>query len=1336
MKKLAMLLLALYSINSVCQIDFIPNKGQFIDFDGKTHPEIYYKVEAPGCQFFFKDDGIFMQFSKVEEKTTADYTQEDFKSLEEGNLGAIGHKVYFYQMNVDFIGANEDVVIESAGQLSSMNRNYYLEHCPDGILDVKASSEIIYKNLYPNIDLRYYSKNGYLKYDFIVHPGADPSMIKMKYQGYDDISMNDKGITINNPVTTFNDASPIAFLTNNTEIPVQFILDENGIVSFDLGLNAITETVIIDPTFEWGTFFGGTSSATWTRPVFDSNDGMYNAGYTYEASFPVLNAGAGQYFDAAHDGITDLVVTKFNADHSQAWATYYGGDEGDYLAGSTDYGKAIAINDNDEIYVAGQVQSGTNTFPTYDPGSGNWYQDDSHIYGETAFILKFNASGQRLWASMFQHENGASTSSEGIRINGITTDGTRLYITGQLYNWNGSGIPLRTLAGAYNNPTYVGDQDPWIGRFDGTDDLEWCTYFNGGNALNQAYGQGVDLHVDGAGNLWFIGRESIGDPGSHYLLNPGGGAYYQGTNGGSQDILFAKFNSSMAVVYSTYYGGSDQDIPSMITTDANDNPLIVCRWIKSTNLPTTNPGGGAYYQSTLGGAGNTDGAIMKFDNNANVIWATYVGGTGSTNYLTGIGADPSNGDIYVSGNTNSTDFPTLNEAGSYYDGTNGGSADAVFMKFSDLGVLEWSTYFGGSNNESLYSGKGAVLNGTCGVDFVAYGITSSADISFQDPGGGAYFQNTGGANNTYIFYFAGTGGSASVAPSAVTGTNTICAGNSTTLTQSGGSLDGTDDYVWYTGSCGGTQVGTGSSIVVNPSVTTDYFVRVEGPCGNTSCATVTVTVNPQADASWTSPGTVCEGAGTVDLDALITGDAGGSWTGTGVTGSTFDPSGLNGQSITVTYTLGGSCPDASAQSISVESSVSAAWTSPSTGICESASPLDLNTLVTGSAGGSWSGTGVTGSNFDPTGLSGNISITYSVGSGSCTDMLSQDIEVLAAPATPSISANDSTICAGETITIDGNGSGAGVTYNIYDSSSGGTLLGTTPYAVSPGTTTTYYIEAVNADNCTHVGTRPDLLITVNPLPSLTVSPDETICLGETVNLSATGSGNLVWSTSETTANISVSPTTSTDYSVTLTDANNCESSATITVTVSTSTSVSAVDDLATTDPGTVVNIDVLANDNENGSSVTIISTPENGVASILSDGTVDYIPLSGYTGEDSLTYQICDAFCVTLCDTAMVRITIQTEEELIVPGGFSPNGDGINETFVIGGLDAYPNNTLTIFNRWGDIVYSAEPYNNDWDGSSTGNGVITGTEVVTGTYFYILILDEETTLNGYIEIKK
>ena len=94
--------------------------------------------------------------------------------------------------------------------------------------------------------------------------------------------------------------------------------------------------------------------------------------------------------------------------------------------------------------------------------------------------------------------------------------------------------------------------------------------------------------------------------------------------------------------------------------------------------------------------------------------------------------------------------------------------------------------------------------------------------------------------------------------------------------------------------------------------------------------------------------------------------------------------------------------------------------------------------------------------------------------------------------------------------------------------------------------------------------------------------------------------------------------------------------------------------------------------------------------------------------------------------------------DLDVPNGFSPNGDGVNEFFEVIGLDDYPQNTLSIYNRWGDLVYTATPYMNDWYGQSPDAKVkFSGHEVVEGTYFFILELgNDKEPIRGSVELRK
>ncbi len=185
----------------------------------------------------------------------------------------------------------------------------------------------------------------------------------------------------------------------------------------------------------------------------------------------------------------------------------------------------------------------------------------------------------------------------------------------------------------------------------------------------------------------------------------------------------------------------------------------------------------------------------------------------------------------------------------------------------------------------------------------------------------------------------------------------------------------------------------------------------------------------------------------------------------------------------------------------------------------------------------------------------------------------------------------------------------------------------------------------------------------------------------------------------------------------------------------------AEDDLANTSKDTPVWIDVLANDFVSSCAPPVLyvldpasggSGPTYGTAIVDNQNLIEYTPEAGYCGTDALDYVLCNA---AGCDTATVFITIDCSTgPLLVFNGFSPNGDGTNDTFVIQNLDQYPDNRLVIYNRWGEMVFQAQNYQNDWDGSWNGK------KVPDGTYFYLLEVDtNETTverLSGYLQIRR
>lgn len=182
----------------------------------------------------------------------------------------------------------------------------------------------------------------------------------------------------------------------------------------------------------------------------------------------------------------------------------------------------------------------------------------------------------------------------------------------------------------------------------------------------------------------------------------------------------------------------------------------------------------------------------------------------------------------------------------------------------------------------------------------------------------------------------------------------------------------------------------GATVLFTPDGSTSYF--------NNGC----VAPFPPYNADWTNPGPLCADADPINLNKLITGTKGGTWTGPGVTDSTLNVTGLSGN-ITVTYSISPlpNCPNlppaSASKTINIIPSANAAWTNPDT-LCNKNNTFDLNTLVTGTPGGTWSGWNVLpNGTWNLTNLSGSFPVSYFVGSGDCKDTLLQNVFVVVSP---------------------------------------------------------------------------------------------------------------------------------------------------------------------------------------------------------------------------------------------------------------------------------------------------------------------------------------------------
>ena len=168
-------------------------------------------------------------------------------------------------------------------------------------------------------------------------------------------------------------------------------------------------------------------------------------------------------------------------------------------------------------------------------------------------------------------------------------------------------------------------------------------------------------------------------------------------------------------------------------------------------------------------------------------------------------------------------------------------------------------------------------------------------------------------------------------------------------------------------------------------------------------------------------------------------------------------------------------------------------------------------------------------------------------------------------------------------------------------------------------------------------------------------------------------------------------------------------------------------------------VDVLVNDTLNGElqSIIIMDNPFNGTVMIAGDTAILYTPAAAFCGVDSFSYMICNEMA---CDSAWVVVDVACSDFHIFTA-VSPNGDGVNDYFVINGISQYDNVSVTIFNRWGNMVYELRDgrYNNvvTNEGKDPWDGTWNGKDLPDGTYFYCIELPGDAgTRTGYIQLRR
>jgi hypothetical protein len=574
-------------------------------------------------------------------------------------------------------GANADAVVTGLDPLAGTSNYLIGNDTSRWLTDIANYGQVEYQSVYPDVNLVYYGNQRNLEYDFQLAPGADPGVIQLAFTGVQTLSMDAQGnLLLETSGGEVVEKAPVVYQQDGNlrqAVAGRYVLEGGDRVGFAVGAYDASRPLVIDPILSYSTYFGGSGNDAGTGIAVDTAGNAYITGSTTSIDLPTGNP-----YQPVSGGGTDAFVAKLNASGTGlVYSTYLGGS-------GTDIGMGIAVDAAGNAFVTGNTQS--SNFPTANPLQ--------RAFGGSTdgFVAKLNATGSGLVYSTYL---GGSSDDYGT---GIAVDASgSAYVIG--YTTSSNFPTANPGQAALSGPidAFVAKLSPSGSAF------VYSTYFGGGDV---DYGESIA--VDAAGDACFAGETYSNN---FPVLNA-----FQSAYGGNADAFVAKLNpSGSALIYSTYLGGSNFDDATSVTLDAAGNAYITGQ--TNPGFPTANA-----LQPVAGGG--VDAFVTELSaSGTTLIYSTFLGGA-SNDYGTGIAVDAS-GSAYVTGLTQSTNFPTANTP----EATSGGGQDAFVAKLSTSGTaLVYSTYLGGSGYEI---GTGIAVD-TSGSAYVT-GLTQSTNFPLASP---------------------------------------------------------------------------------------------------------------------------------------------------------------------------------------------------------------------------------------------------------------------------------------------------------------------------------------------------------------------------------------------------------------------------------------------------------------------------------------------------------------------------------------------------------------------------------------------------------------------------
>ena len=1207
---------------SVHSLEFVPNAGQW-----DSH--VLYSARLHGGSFFVCENSFTIELVSPEQ--LHQFFENKFKSAPQKPLDAFAY-------TMTFVGASSGSYVIPNNSLPHYY-NYFLGKDPSKWASrVPAYQDLLYKDLYPGVDLHLSQNHHALKYEYIISAHADVSQICVAYDDVSSLKISDGHLIVNTPVSHIVELPPVAYQIvagDTVFVDCHYKLDKKQ-VSFQVGAFDADLPLIIDPVVVFSSYSGSESDNWGYTATYDSDGNLYGGGICFGANYPTIT---GSYQIDFAGGRTDISISKFNAQGTNLiYSTYLGGS-------NTDIPHSLYVNDNDELYVFGTT--GSSDFPVT----------------AQAFDTTFNRGSQVTLSTSLNFNNGSD-----IVVSKLSASGASLLAS-----------------------TYVGGS--------GNDGIN----VSGTLRKNYADDNRGEILVDVNSNVYVVTSTFSAD----FPVTTGA---FDTTANGQQDVCVFKMSQDLSqMIWSTYLGGSGADAGYSMAL-ASDNSVYVCGGTLSSDFPVT----ANAVQSTL--EGNVDGFVAHISENGRMLWhSTYFGKIGyDQSYLVKVNRSDC---PHVYGQTDASGYAWIENV--LYSVPSGGQ---FLTKLTPaLDSVLWSTAFGTGNGGPDISPTALMvdycsniyMSGWGGNQLNGFGGTAGLPVTAD-----AFQPYTDGSD----FYFICISDDASQLKYAsfFGGTNDANArehvdGGTSRFDRKG------RIYQAVCAGCGGQ-----SDFPTTPGVW--------GPSnGSSNCNLGVIKMDfglPEVVADFSMPRTVCN-PDTVhfnDHSQTIGNSTTYFWDfGDGTTSSSPSPSHLYQHSGIYAVTLIvqdiGSCNFADTLIKNILILTSELDTLPDLTVCEGdfvqigLQPF-ANTYYYWQPNPDIQNPHISNPVIVP---SQSSVYTLEVSFGTCVDTLQQRVQVHPYPAwlMP-----DTTICSGDEamlcVTLLHPDQPVSIVWSYTPNFSSTFGVGQLQVPVSPQESTTYYVR-VSDGICTF---ESSVRVSVSDIHILE-APDIRICFEDGVALTVMHDGGpgcqYHWTLGDGTEYSGeqpyITPTSSTSYSVTVTNPYGCTASASGYITKRVGTFPNDLE--AWCEYCDIKQLD----------STTIFSTPYG------SDYQYQWLPTEYILNPNApqtpvwplhtttYTVAVTDTFnCIKTASVTIYVAELSCNDTFVyIPNSFSPNGDGHNDVLYVRSailVEFY----FVVYNHWGQKIFETQDLHSGWDGTFKGKECPNG---IYDFYFKGTCLDAE-----------